>query len=158
MLNEYGYPTLDDYAQSLTISAGNDKVNVYDVSQVGDIENNPRAPHNSREKALEELHILFPFLEIDPPGNNASLVVLAQNVAQEIRIPSGMRMMQIGVKSGAEVLWSFGNISTFPTATMQESGISLVNDGRWIYCKDMSSIFLISSAAAVVGVRFFSQL
>lgn len=115
-------------------------------------------PGLSREQGLENLHIQFPFLPIDPPGNAASNVILAEGVAQEFRIPSGAKMMQISYRSGGAVLWSFGLVSDFPTATAQDNGLALVNDGRWIYCQDMSSVTVIADAAAIVSVRFYVQL
>lgn len=115
-------------------------------------------PGLSREQGLENLHIQFPFLPIDPPGNAASSVILVEGVGQEIRIPSGAKMMQITYHSAGAVLWSFGLVSTFPTTTAQDNGLALVNNGRWIYCQDMSSITVISNAAAVVSVRFHIQL
>lgn len=115
-------------------------------------------PGLSREMGLENLHIQFPFLPIDPPGNAAATAILVQNVAQEIHIPSGAKMMQLSYNSSGAVLWAFSLVSVFPTTTADGSGLALINNGRWIYCQDMSSVTVIANAAAVVSARFHMQL
>lgn len=115
-------------------------------------------PGLSREQGLEQLHIQLPFLPIDPPGNAAVTAILVQNVAQEIRIPSGTKMLQLSALSTGAVLWAFGLVSDFPTSTAEGGGLALINNGRWIYCQDMSSVAVIANAAAVVSVRFHMQL
>lgn len=114
----------------------------------------------SRDQDLIDLQSQFPFLPISPKLGSANTVWIPSDTATEIRIPQRARMMQISWAGNAQILMAASSFkladSTY--SKLDGSGVIVLRDVQWRYCRGMSSVWVMVSQASLVSVEFFVQL
>lgn len=114
----------------------------------------------SRDQDLIDLQSQFPFLPIAPKIGSANTVWVPSDTATEIRIPQRARMMQVSWAGNAQILMAASSFkladSTY--SKLDGSGVIVLRDVQWRYCRGMSSVWVMASQASLVSVEFFVQL